>query len=151
MSYPQGHQLRLTEVIWKDLTALWSAIFLGVTLFATFLAGTTGLMIVGRGSRYSTLSSEQYTTIGIVLAGICALILGYRIVVLWRFCQNVLEVDGYVTAVVVEAGGINHTYKYQIGQKTYTRTFLRKRQYQKGTRILVYVNPSRPHQPIVGE
>jgi hypothetical protein len=151
MSHPQGYRLKLTKVIWKDLTALWSAIFLGVTLFATFLAGTTGMMIVGRGSRYSTLRSEEYTTIGTFLAAICAAILGYRIVLLWRFCQNVIEVDGYVTAVVVEAGGVNHTYEYQIGGETYTRTFLRKRQYQKGSKILVYVNPSRPHKPIVGE
>ncbi len=151
MSYPQGRQLRLKEVIWKDATALWSAIFLGITLFVTFLASTTGIMIVGRGSRYSTSSPEEYTNIGIVLAGICAVILAYRIIVLLRFCQNVLEVDGYVTDMVVEAGGINHTYEYQFGQETYTRTFLRKRQYPKGTRILVFVNPSRPHKPIVVE
>lgn len=151
MSDPKGDRLRLTKVIWKDLTALWSAIFLGVTLFVTLLAGTTGVKIVGRGARYSTVSSESYTTIGIVLAGICAATLVYRIVVLWRFCQHVIEVDGYVTAVVVEAGGVNHTYEYQIGRETYTRTFLRKRQYQKGTRILVYVNALRPHKPIVGE
>ncbi|WP_310481965.1 DUF3592 domain-containing protein [Chamaesiphon sp. VAR_48_metabat_403] len=151
MSDPQDYRLRLKEIIWKDLTALWAAIFLGVTSFATFLSSTTGVMIVGRGSRSSTLNSGSYITVGIVLAGICAAILAYRIAVLWRFCQHVIEVDGYVTAVVVEAGGVNHTYEYQIGPETYTRTFLRKRQYQKGARILVYVNPSRPHQPIVGE
>jgi uncharacterized membrane protein len=151
MSYPQGRQLKLKEVIWKDATALWSAIFLSITLFFTFLASTTGIMIVSRGSRYSTSSPEEYTMIGIILAGICAVTLVYRVIMLLRFCQNVLEIDGYVTAMTVEAGGINHTYEYKVGQETYTRTFLRKRQYLKGTRILVFVNPSRPHKPIVAE
>jgi preprotein translocase subunit SecY len=141
----------LKEVIWKDLTALWSAIFLGIFLFVSFLASTTGMMIVGRGSRNSSLSSEEYIAICLVFAGICAVILAYRIVVLLRFCQNVLEVDGYVTAMVVEAGGVKHTYEYQFGPETYTKTFLRKSQYPIGTRILVFVNPSRPHKPIVAE
>jgi hypothetical protein len=97
MSQLKGHQLELTEVIWKDAIALWSTIFLCITLFFSFLARTTGIMIVSRRASYSTSSPEEYTTGGLIIAGICALILAYRIIVLLRFCRNVVEVCGYVT------------------------------------------------------
>jgi hypothetical protein len=157
MSNLKGRQLRLSEVIWKDYTALISAIILGVTVFAIFLASSTGVMITSRSAaRYSNINSQDYMSVGLVFAGICAAILLYRIIVLLRFCQDVIEVNGYITGVTIEtvvSGNTTYkyTYEYEFAEATHTKTFLHRGQYSKGARILVFVNPARPHKPIVAE
>jgi preprotein translocase subunit SecY len=157
MSNPKGSQLQLSEVIWKDYTALISAIFLGVILFVIFIASSTGVMITSRSAaRYSNTSPQEYVSIGLVFAGICAAILAYRVIVLLRFCQNVIEVTGHITAVAIEtivSGNITYKYiyEYEFASAKYTKTFIHRRQFLEGTNILVFVNPARPHKPIVGE